>query len=281
MDTESAGDAELSVALPPSLCEWLDERAAALGIEREALLVQLLETHRTAAEFDEEGSRSLFESVESGDRLVFDGIDVRFEETDDRIDEVAARTTDIDGRVNELDAKLTNNVEDLRERVIQLRDAIEERAPADHSHAEFETLSDRIETLSDEFVTARAEVAEVKASLEAVEAEISPVDGRLETAEEKLDRLARALVARKRHTEANAAADAELNELQQAANRRGTATADCGGCGESVRIGLLSTPTCPHCDRRLCGLDESNSLFGLFASPTLAVGSGTRESADE
>lgn len=281
MDTESTGDSELSVALPPSLHEWLDERASALGIEREALLVQLLETHRTAAAFDADGPESLFKSVGDGERLIPEGADVRFEETDDRIDDVAARATDIDGRVSELDAKLTNNVEDLRERVIQLRDAIEERAPAEHSHAEFETLSDRFETLSAELATAKDDVADVEASLEDVEAEIGPIDGRLEATEGKLDRLARAVVANKRRVEADAAADAELDGLQRTANRRGVTAADCGGCGERVRIGLLSKSACPHCDRRLFGLDEPSSLFGWFTSPTLTVESEPRESSDE
>lgn len=97
MATESAADTELSVSLPPSLSEWLDERAAALGVARETLLVQLLGTYRKAADIDDD---------ELG-ALLSDAVD------DDR-----------------------GSVEDLRSRILQLKDAVHSRTPAEHPQIE-------------------------------------------------------------------------------------------------------------------------------------------------
>jgi len=123
MATESAADPELSVTLPPSLSEWLEERAATLGMDRDALLVHLLETHRSAAELDENW----------------------LDTVDERIENIDARTRKTEGRVGDVETKLADNVEDIRERVLQLRDAVEGRAPADHSHEEFRMLTDRLD----------------------------------------------------------------------------------------------------------------------------------------
>ncbi|MDR9380293.1 MAG: hypothetical protein RI560_01290 [Natronomonas sp.] len=273
MDTESAGDSELSIALPPSLHEWLDERAAALGIEREALLVQLLETHRTAASFDANGTGALFESVEDGDHVLSE-VDHRFEMLDERLTEATERTT-------ELDARITNNVEDLRERVLQLRDAVGERAPAEHAHDEFRTPLDRLDTLAEDLEATTEGVEKLEGELGEITETVASIDGRFETVDDKLDRLARTVVARQRIAADDAATEAELAELQRAANRLGIASADCGGCGESVRIGLLSETACPHCDRRVDRLDAPDSLLGWLGSPTLVVEPDRAEATDE
>lgn len=277
MVTEPAADSELSVALPPSLSEWLDERAAALGIEREALLVQLLETHRSTAEMDDDGLVSLFESVDAAEPSsgsTIDDLDERVTDIDDRTDDVDRRVGDVDGRVDDVDsrvddveAKLATNVEDIRQRVLQLRDAVEEGAPADHSLEEISALSDRLDALSAETDERSQRTDELAEDLRRLSAEMGSTDDRIETLESKIDRLARAVLEDRRR----GTATAELDEIRRAANRTRTTEADCADCGTPVRIGLLSEAACPHCDRRLRGLETPESVFRWFKTPTLTV----------
>lgn len=255
MATESAGDSDLSVTLPPSLSEWLDERAATLGMDPEALLVQLLETHRSAADLDENWIEGL----------------------EDRLEDVDARVERTDSRVDDVETKLDTSVEDVRERVLQLRDAVEERAPAEHSHEEFGALADRLEELS-------AAVDAVESELEAVESEAESIQrideelesntGRIDTIEGKLDRLARTVVARNRREAAAADSEERLAGIRRAANRAGALEANCESCGEPVRIGLLSEAACPHCEHEFADLETPSSVLRWFRRPTLTVDEG-------
>ena len=252
MATEPAGDSDLSVTLPPSLSEWLNERAATLGMDPEALLVQLLETHRSAADLDENWIEGL----------------------EDRLEDVDARVERTDSRLDDVETKLDTSVEDVRERVLQLRDAVEERAPAEHSHEEFGALADRLEELS-------AAVDAVESELEAVESEAESIQrideelgsnaDRIDTVEGKLDRLARTVVARTRREAAAADSEERLAGIRRAANRAGALEANCESCGEPVRIGLLSEAACPHCEHDLAGLETPSSVLRWFRRPTLTV----------
>jgi chromosome segregation ATPase len=277
MGTESTNEWELSVTLPPSLRGWLDERADELDIEREALLVQLLETHRSAAELDDDGLISLFESANvegAPDAAIQRSID---EVVDGRLDDrgvpqdLERRFDDVGGRIDDLEAKLSNNVEDVRERVIQLRDAVAERAPKDHSHAEFDEISGHLGDLS-------AEIDALDARIDEIGAGIETADDRLETAESKLDRLARVVIALDHRVNSEVAKTYQVTEIRRAANRDGSEVATCGNCEESVRIGLLSEPRCPHCDRQFEGFEASDSMLRWLGSPTLTIASDEHES---
>ena len=283
MVNEPAADSELSVTLPPSLSEWLDERADALGIEREALLVQLLETHRSTAEMEDDGLASFFESVDTaGPDVVsaIDDLDERVDGIDDQIGDVDDRIDGVDSRVDGVEAELAKNVEDIRSRVLQLRDAVEERAPADHSHEELEALTGRLEAVSDDVDELAGGADDVSEDLERLSEEMTSTDDRLETIESKINRLARVVLDNKRQGTADAAASAELNELRRAANRAKTTTADCANCETPIEIGLLSEAACPHCDRRLRGLETPDSVFRWFKTPVLTVEGDSREEAE-
>jgi len=278
MATESAADTELSVTLPPSLSEWLDERARALDIEREALLVELLETHRSAAEMDAEGIVSLLESADGEEPALRPASDGRIDALDERADDIDDRIGNVDSRVDDVEAELANNVEDVRNRVLQLRDAVEARAPADHSHEELRSVSDRFDELSAEFDDLSAELDAVSGETDdlgeevrGLSSEIGSVTERLGTVEDKLDRLARAVVANKRRLDTGSTADTEFGDILRAAHRTDTTEAACGGCGETVRLGLLSEAACPHCERRFEGLEEPTSLLRRFRQSILTV----------
>jgi DNA repair exonuclease SbcCD ATPase subunit len=303
MGTEPDDASELSVTLPPSLSEWLDDHASSLGIEREALLVQLLETHRSSTEVGDDGLVSLFESdsleepaigppfaeVDNiEDRLEalefrldsLESLESRVEELEAQLDSIGdleSRIEATDGRVDTLEAKLENNVEDVRDRVLQLRDAVEERAPSDHSHEEFRAIDDRLDSVSETLETLEADTDDVGEEVSALAAEIDSTDDRIDTAEDRLDRLARIVVAQKRREEAEASDSARLDAIRRTANRNGTDEAVCGGCGESVQLGLLSEPVCPHCDSRFSDIEASDSILQWFKKPHLTV----EESIDE
>ena len=233
MATESADEsdgADVSVRLPPDLEEWLDERAAALDVDRGELLVQLAGAYRAAADLGDESLAGL--SGEGIDPAALEDVREQLSADDDALHELNDRVNDVEGRLEE-------NVEDLRSRVLQLRDAVGDSASQTHSHREFDQLDARIDDLSET-------VESVAADVEAQGGRVDEVASRLEDADEKLTRVARAVVALRR--EADREDDGTgLEELRVAANRSGVTEAACGACGDVVTIGLLSDASCPHC----------------------------------
>lgn len=261
MATESAGDSEHVVSLSPSLDEWLDERANALGIDRTVLLDQLLETYKSAVEFDDRN----FEQVREKSRS----------RADDR-------------RLEELETEVTNDVEDIRSRVLQLRDsvddlgdAIEDPASVNHSHEEIRDLSVRVEAVSETVATVEDELESFENTFEAFSPRVDSIDDRLDVVESRLDRLARAVLAQTQQAKTTQSAAAALADIRREANRIGTTNAGCAGCGNTVHLGLLSEPVCPHCDSRLLGLELPQSVLPWFDRPHLTVGADPAVVDDE
>lgn len=248
MATEPAAETELSVPLSPPLSEWLDDRAAALGVEREELLVQLLGAYRATAETDPDDLTELISAELDATR------------TEPAVD--PAEIDDIETRLETVDTALSDHVEDLRSRILQLRDAVEESAPEDHGHAEIETLGDEVERLSNDIETVRADVDELSSAIESTE-------GDLRSVESKLDRLARVVLGLKRRADRETETEERLERLRRLANERGLTEADCGDCGERLRIGLLSEAACPACGHDFDGVEPSESLLGRFKTPKL------------
>lgn len=249
MATESAADTELSISLSPGLSEWLDERANALGIDRETLLLELLGTYRDAADIDGEDFATLLSNADAGVE-------------EDRLD-------DLDGRIDEVDAALSEHVEDLRSRILQLKDAVNSRAPAEHDHPRIETLAQRTGVLSTDLDRLESEMSDVASEIEGLTADLDSTDDRLETVETKLDRLARAVLELKRRSEGVADSADALDSLRRTANRRGTVAADCGECGERLRIDLLTEAACPHCGHGFRDIEYPASLLRRLKTPTL------------
>lgn len=144
MVTESTEGGEVSVTLPPSLDEWLDERAADLGADRETVLVRLLGAYRAAA-------RSADPPATRGD----------LEALDDRLEGVES---DLKG---------------LRGRLLQLRDAVREAPSEDHTHAEFSRFDARVEELSGDVETVAADLETARARLESLESRLDETDRKL------------------------------------------------------------------------------------------------------
>ena len=254
MATESATDTDLSVTLSPPLSEWLEERATALGIDRRALLVQLLETHRQAAELDpEEFETLLSKAATAEDAVVADRDDI--EALDDRIDDV--------------DTALSEHVEDLRSRILQLKSAVESSAAADHEHSEIKALSRRVEALSTDLDGVETDTDELASELESLSSEFVSAEDRLTTTETRLHRLARAVLELKRQTDGTVGSSESLKELRRTANRSGATVADCDSCGEHLRIGLLTEAACPECGQEFDSIEQPSSILGRFKTPRL------------
>lgn len=254
MATESAADPEISVALSSSLSEWLDKRAAVLGVDRETLLVQLLEQYQTVAGFESEDIEALLSEITVEGATTVDRSD--FDELAERVDSV--------------DESLSENVEDLRSRILQLKDAVEARALEDHNHREIEAVSERIENLSTEFADLSADIKALETDIDGLRSELESNDDRLETAETRLHRLAQVVLELRRHSDRASTTTEELDRLRRVANENGTTAADCGSCGERLQIGLLTEAACPHCGERFHDLEYSSSILGRFKPPTLA-----------
>lgn len=252
MATESAADPEISVAHSSSLSEWLNERAAVLGVDRETLLVQLLEQYQTAAGFENEDIEALLSEIAAEEATTVDRSD--FDELAERVDSV--------------DESLSENVEDLRGRILQLKDAVEARTLED-DHREIEAVSERIEDLSTEFADISTDLEALETDIDGLRSELESDDDRLETAETRLHRLAQVVLELRRHSDRTSTTTEELDRLRRVANENGTTAADCGSCGERLQIGLLTEAACPHCGEQFHDIEYSSSILGRFKTPTL------------
>lgn len=255
MATESTDGTDVSVTLPPDLEEWLGDRAAELGVDRDELLVQLASTYRAAAGHDGD----LLEGL-GGDEVDAEAL----EAVESRLSADEETLSALGDRVDAVESELADNVEDLRNRVLQLRNAVADTAPENHSHREFSQLEDSVDDLS-------ADLEAVATDLGEQGEQVSEVESRLGDAEEKLTRLARAVVALRREVEGDADASA-LEDLRLAANRNGVDEAACGACESPVTVGLLTEATCPHCGTDFAELELPESGLGRalgFRKPRL------------
>lgn len=250
MATDSADGSELDVSLPPSLAEWLDERAAALDLNREELLVQLVSTYRATADLEDDPTVDGFQDEELESRIA-EIVDAELESVPP-----AAEFEPLEDRLDGLESELDENVEDLRNRIIQLRDEIKNRASKDHTHSEIETLEDRLDGLAESIDEVGSDTADVANHVEGI-------DERLSDVESKLNRLARVVVAlRNQHEETASERNAALDHIRLRANRLDITKARCESCDEDVRISLLTEPACPHCGTELRDVEPPGSTLG-------------------
>lgn len=267
MATESADGNERVVTISPQLDEWLDERAAELGVDGDELLVQLLSAYRTTAEDTDGASVSLDDVV----------LEERISTTvDDRVNQrLDSAFEQIDRRVSELEARIDERVDDVRRRVVQLRDAVGSRAPNDHTHAEFTQL----DSIGEQLDELDADLEQLRSDVDKQTRETGNIESRLDDIDGKLDRLARAVVSLRRDgRNVDTSDEGSLSKLKRAANRNGITSARCAACGGTVHIGLLSEPACPHCESALRELEHVGSFLRkttvtAAAPPALESGS--------
>jgi prefoldin subunit 5 len=233
--------------LPEDLEAWVAERAADSDASRADIVRRLLAAHKLLDDHPD-----WLEDAPVPDRT--DGT----ADPPDEVDDVDARVGDLAERVGELEGDLDDKIADVRQRVIQVKREADAKAPADHDHPSLERrvdegfgnyeevleyLTERTETLEDETDDRSAKLRSVANAVVDLRRRVAT----LESEREKRD---------------------AVSDLREAANRHGVSEAACGSCGESVHVGLLDEPACPHCESPFDGVEPG----GWFRPDTLTVG---------
>ncbi|SHG75571.1 hypothetical protein [Halobaculum gomorrense] len=248
-------DGEQVEGLPSVLRDWIETRADETGRSRDELLARAVAVDRLLED--------------DGDSLPDPAVL-------DEADAVASRLDVIEARVDELNEELDEKIDDVRSRVIQVKRETDAKAEAGHDHpdlretaelapdiaADVDELRDRLAELDEAVEDGFANYEEV---LEYLTDTADDHDAKLSTVATVLaDVRARVSTLEAREARRRAAAD-----LKAEANRLGVTTADCEGCGSTIRLGLLSTPECPHCGSIFEAVEPASGFFG---SPSLTVG---------
>jgi rubrerythrin len=236
-------------SLPAELGGWLEDRATETGRDRGEVLARAVATYRLLS-------------------MAEDATDTQ---------PLDRQIADLAERVAELEDDTDDRIEDVRDRVVQVMQIAKAKADPEHDHPELEERIEAVEQAGSEDVeTLRRAVAEldrqVEGGFENYEAVLSSLADRADDSEEKLDKLAGAVVGLRKRVSELEAADARrqaVEELQADANRRNVGTADCEGCGKRVHVGLLSDPHCPHCGEPFVDVEPGSRFLG---SATLVTG---------
>ncbi|WP_132056836.1 hypothetical protein [Halorussus amylolyticus] len=245
-----------------SLEGWLDSKAEELGVSRDELLAQL----RTGNGDGPDASQTL-DTSEEIEALRREFVD-RLEATHDDFE------TEVEDAREEFDEK----IQDVRDRVIQVKRETDGKAPSDHDHAELApaSVADRADDLAAELDSLTERVAEldetVETGFENYEDVLEYLTDATDDVETKLTTLAEVTVDLRDQVEmlsARHATRAAADELATLANRRGVESAACGHCGQTVHVGLLASPKCPHCASTF---NDVQPKQGFFGSHTLVVG---------
>jgi prefoldin subunit 5 len=237
--------------LPDDLEAWVAERAADGDTSRADVVRRLMAAHKL---LDEHPDR--LDDADASDRT--DRVVTPADAAGSAVDDLDAAVDELAERVEELEGDLDEKIADVRQRVIQVKREADAKAPADHDHPSLERRVDEgfdnyEEVL--EYLTERTETLEAEADDRSA----------------KLRRVANAVVDLRRRVatlESGLEERDAVSDLREAANRRGISEAACGSCGESVQIGLLDRPACPHCESPFDGVEAG----GWFRPNTLTVG---------
>lgn len=232
---------------------------------------------------DERGlaERELMERLLAGD-----GADAPAGSTADLV-ELVERVDALEESVADLDDAIDEKVRDVRDRVVQVKRETDARAPRDHGHPDLEERLGRVreglDALGRDFVDLDADVDRVDERVEAVDDRMSRGFSNYEDVLEylidatddlnrKVETLARTVIDVRERTARLEAADARragADRLRETAGAHGVTEAKCEDCGETVLIGVLTAPECPHCEASFARLDPNR---GFFRSSVLRTG---------
>ena len=297
MASESRDD--VTISLPPDLESWLDQQAAELGVDREAVLVQLLASYRAADELDD-----VAVSESDIDAAVQSSVSDRLPEVADAVEQ-RIQVPDVDAleeRIDEVENEFQGKLDDVRQRVIQVKREADSKVDAERADAieqrldDLESAVDRVDELERRLdgLDDGDRLDDVETELDGVESRLTALQGRLDEqddVDERVEGLADRLddVQDKLKTvawvvrdlrEERARAGATVEAIKREAATHDLSRARCENCGEGVEIGLLTEPSCPHCDAALDGIEPSSRMFGL-GSAKLTVAAQIESGADE
>lgn len=174
-------------------------------------------------------------------------------------DEDVEDVRDLERQLSSFEDDVEEMISDVRERVVQVKREADAKADATHTHESLEEVDERVAELDERVTMLREDVDELETTL-------ADAESAFETATTRLRKVAAAVVRIQQSTGGRSEADERLAELKRLAARRGFRTATCESCGESLDIGLLPEPNCPHCD---ASFHDITGRSGLFATPTL------------
>jgi predicted transcriptional regulator len=251
MASEKSGETVTSVHLPDELRAWLDEEAAQRDSDRETLLRELLAAHRAVATDDGEVETAVAGATEAT----------------------------VDEQVETFREEFMDHVEDVRERVIQVKRETDTKAPLEHTHSEFADLEALVDQVDDIESEVRAlderldDLAEdLDAGFENYEEIVEYLLDTTDAVDDRVGTLASAVVETREQIKQFVSAhqqQALADELKLAASQYGITQADCGDCGQTLQIALLTTAECPHCASAFGGVSPKDGIFG---SATLETG---------
>ena len=264
MAGEDVGESSDAAADP--LEGWLDAKAEELGVSRTELLTRLQNGDAPDDGADAEAFAAL--RREFGEQL------------SETREEFEAQLAEVEADLADAEDDFDEKIQDVRERVVQVKRETDGKAPADHGHDDLhrrtETAADRADRLADELDALAETVAalddRVETGFENYEDVLEYLTDATDDIEAKLATLAEVTVDLRDQTRtlaARHAARAAADELAHLANRRGVDSAKCGHCRETVHVGLLAEPRCPHCASTFNDVEPKQGLFG---SARLAVG---------
>ncbi|MFW5949207.1 MAG: CopG family transcriptional regulator [Halolamina sp.] len=229
-------------SLPAELDGWVEDRAAETGRDRGEVLAQAVATYRLLSTA----------------------------ETPTDVQPLEEQIAELADRLDDLEDSTDDRVEDVRDRVVQVMQVARGKADQNHDHPE---LADRIDVLERdreaELDAMRRALAEldrtVAGGFENYEAVLDSLVDRADDTDDKLDKLAGAVVDLRRRVTTTEAANARreaVESLQRDANSRNVGTANCENCGKRVHVGLLSAPRCPHCREPFTDVQPGGRFLG-------------------
>ncbi len=290
MASESTDEGAVTVELPPGLDEWLSEQAAERDEPREVIIRQLLASYRTTTELDDSASlATLFDVDEAVEDAVGDKIDAAVvaavdDAMDDQLDAVMRdrlpeMTDAVEGRLDDrfdaLESEFQEKLTDVRERVVQLKREIDTKASADHEAFDsVDELDAELTALNRELVEVRDDIendiADQSARVDDVDERVDDIEDRLSDTEDKLRRVAWVVNDLRDNQGGRDAHQKAVDRIKRAAAQEGISSASCENCGESVEIGLLTDPRCPHCNSTVSDVRPEGGIIRKKATLTTA-----------
>lgn len=196
--------------------------------------------------------------------------DLRSVERD--VETVERDVNGLDADVETLENELDEKISDVRSRVIQVLKEAESRAPKDHDHPELAEEIDGIASALDDLVMRMDGLEDDHAATEVLSESVADHDEQLADFEAKLTRVAKGVVSTQRRLgklEALRSRRKALEDILSRANYHGITKAACKNCEETVYVGLLGEPRCPHCDSHFASVEPKSGFFG---KPWLTIG---------
>lgn len=164
------------------------------------------------------------------------------------------------------DAGVPTRVEELEHDLGSVQDHIEQVAEnLDDVVERQSTLTERMDELDD----AHAGLDErVESDMEKVEQILKRLTEKYTDTDASLDQVESSLVSVLEERRTMQRQRERLASLLQTAHAHGIETGDCEDCGSTIRLGLLTTPRCPHCSKPLVDIRPG----GWFRADSIETG---------